>query len=104
MHFMMTHPFRSSDRIHCSWDLLTRQGQAVDPGELALFEAADAFHLELRQQYPWYGWLHSAASILKAASLRWLDDHPSRPPMFDGVVAGSRILPYLARAFMVTCA
>ena len=92
----------SSYRIHRGRNLLTRQGQTVDPGELALFKAADVFHRELRQQYPRYGWLHSTAAILKAALLRWLVDHPTGPPMFDGVVAGSRILPYEARAFLVT--
>ena len=60
----------SSYRIHRGRNLLTRQEQAVDPGELALFEAADAFRRELRKQYPRYGWLHLTASILKAALLR----------------------------------
>ena len=91
-------------RFHRGRDLLERQGQAVDPGELALFVAADAFRMEFRQQYPRYEWLHSAARILKAALRRWLGERPLGTLMFDGVVAGSRILPLVARAFLMTCA
>ena len=91
-------------RFHRGRDLLRRQGQAVDPGELALFDAADRFREEFRQQYPRCAWLHSTARDLKAALRRWQGVHPPGLLMFDEVVAGSRILPLVARAFLMTCA
>ena len=83
-------------------DLLLRPGHDIDPDEQTLFYTADAFQAELRQPYPRCYDLQFRADYLKNSLLGWIDRVPPGDRMFDGVVAGSRILAYLARAFLVT--
>ena len=81
-------------------DLLVCQGQRVDPGKLALFDAADMLRGEMRNPYPWYGWIQYASKSMRASLRCWLENNPPGARIYSGVVAGSCILAYLARAFV----
>ena len=84
------------------WELLVRQGQRVDPGELTLYEAADMLQGKMRNPCPQYGWIQFASKSLRASLRCWLESRPPRAKIYSGVVDGYRILTYLARAFVET--
>ena len=81
-------------------DLLVRQGQRVDPGELALYDAADMLRHEMRNPYPRYGWIQYASESLRASLSCWLENHPPGTKIYSGMVAESCIISYLAHAFV----
>ena len=59
-------------------DLLVRQGQKIDPGELALHDVADLFRLEMRKPYPQCEWLQTASTSLMTSMIRWFESRPYR--------------------------
>ena len=84
------------------WTLLYRYGRDIDPAERAVFDGAAAFRAELRHPYPRCYWLRVFADNLRNSLLPWMFHIPPENRMYDEVVARSRILAYLARAFLVT--
>ena len=84
------------------WSLVYRHGRDIDPAERAVFDGAAAFRAELRQPYPRCYWLQAFADNLRNSLLPWMCQIPPENRMYDEVVARSRILAYLARAFLVT--